>query len=88
MKEMITYLNFDGNASEAMSFYARCFGGDLQMMRFSESHIEVPSDAGDRILHAKLSSGAAVLMASDTMPGTQQQKGTNFHICLSCESLD
>lgn len=88
MKEMITYLNFDGNAAEAMTFYARCFEGDLQMMRFSDSHIEVPAGAGDRVMHAKVSRGSAVLMASDTVPGIPQQQGTNFHICLNCESLD
>jgi PhnB protein len=88
MKEMITYLNFDGNAAEAMTFYSRCFDGDLHMMRFSESSMEVSPGAGNRIMHAKISSGAAVLMGSDTMPGVPQQKGTNFHICLNCESLD
>jgi len=87
MKEMITYLNFDGNAAEAMAFYARCLKGDLQMMRFSESTIEFPSGAENRVMHAKISTGSAVLMASDTMPGIVQQKGTNFHICLNSESL-
>ena len=88
MKQMITYLNFDGNAAEAMTFYARCLKGDLHMMRFSESSMEVPSGAENRVMHAKISTGSAVLMASDTMPGIVQQKGTNFHICLNSESLE
>jgi PhnB protein len=88
MKEMIAYLNFDGNAAEAMTFYGRCLGGALQMMRFSESSVEVAPGTEDRIMHAKISTGSAVLMASDTMPGTIPTKGTNFHICLNCESLD
>jgi PhnB protein len=88
MKQMITYLNFDGNAAEAMTFYARCLKGDLHMMRFSESSMEVPSGAENRVMHAKISTGSAVLMASDTMPGIVQQKGTNFHICLNSESFE
>ena len=31
MKEMITYLNFDGNTREAMRFYARCLGAELSL---------------------------------------------------------
>ena len=40
MKEIITYLNFDGNTREAMTFYKGCLGGELQLMPFSE----VPGD--------------------------------------------
>jgi PhnB protein len=88
MKEMITYLNFDGNCREAMRFYGQCLGGDLEMMPFSEGKGDYPKEAKDRILHARLRKGSAVLMASDTMPGMPYQAGTNFAICLSCESLD
>ncbi|HZI51506.1 MAG TPA: VOC family protein [Terriglobia bacterium] len=87
MREMVTYLNFDGNAREAMQFYARCLGGELTLMPFSEAKVDVPPGAQNRTIHAKLMKGSCVLMASDTMPGTPFQRGNNFHICLQCESL-
>jgi PhnB protein len=35
MKSANTYLNFDGNCRDAMEFYARCLGGELNLMPFS-----------------------------------------------------
>lgn len=39
MKELLAYLNFDGNAREAMQFYEKCLGGKLQMMTFCDAQI-------------------------------------------------
>jgi PhnB protein len=86
MKEMITYLNFNGNCRNAMKFYERCLGGELQMMPFSEVPGDHPPEAKDRIIHARLTNGSAVLMASDTMPGMAFQQGTNFAICVNCQT--
>jgi len=88
MKEIITYLNFDGNTRDAMRFYARCLGAELTLMPFSEAKVDVPPEAKDRTIHAKLTKGSCVLMASDTLPGMPLQRGNNFNICLQCESLD
>jgi PhnB protein len=88
VKEMVTYLNFDGNCREAMRFYERSLGGQLYLMPFSEVNISYPQEAKDRIIHAKLTAGPAVLMASDTMPGMPFRQGNNAHICLMCESLE
>ena len=88
MKEIITYLNFDGNTREAMKFYERCLGGELYIMPFSEAPGDFPKEAKDRIMHATLRNGSAVLMASDTMPGMPFKQGNNFSICISPESLD
>jgi PhnB protein len=87
MKEIITYLNFDGNTREAMTFYKRCLGGELQLMPFSEVPGDFPKEAKDRIMHARLANGSAVLMASDTMPGMPFKQGSNFAICVNCETL-
>jgi len=88
MKEIITYLNFDGNCRDAMKFYERCLGGELQLMPFSETPCDAPQAAKERIAHARLAKGSAVLMASDTMPGMPFHQGNNFSICINCESAD
>jgi PhnB protein len=87
MKEIVTYLNFDGNCKQAMQFYKQCLGGELHMAPFSEGPGNVPAEAKDRILHARLAAGSSVLMASDTMPGMPFKQGNNFSICLNPESL-
>jgi len=90
MKAPITYLNFDGNCREAMQFYERCFGGELFLMKFSEGGANVPPESQDRIMHSRLSFGAAQLMASDTVPGQglPYRQGTNYWIMVPCESAN
>ena len=55
MKEIITYLNFDGNCREAMEFYKKCLDAELSLMPFSEVPGNVPKDAKDRIRKRPLS---------------------------------
>lgn len=91
MKQINTYLTFDGNCREAMSFYEKCLGGQLFLMPFSQAPCDLPpeaADAKDRIMHACLSNGKAMLMASDTMPGMPFQAGNNFSINIACESQE
>ncbi len=88
MKELTNYLVFDGNCREAMTFYEKCLGGDLNMFRFADAPMECPDAAKDKIMHARLANGPAVLMASDTMPGVPFQQGNNFSISINCDSAD
>lgn len=87
MKDFTIYLTFDGNCREAMEFYAKCLEAELNVTPFSEGQCDVPKEASDRIMHARLTKGSAVLMASDTAPGMPFQQGDNFSICVNCESL-
>jgi len=87
MKAFHTYLNFDGNAREAMSFYQKCLDAKLSLQTFRDVKMDVPKGAEDRIVHARLEKGDQVLMASDTTPGMPFTPGTNFSISIQCESL-
>lgn len=88
MKAITPYLNFDGNAREAMTFYAECLGAELSVQSFNESGMPAEPGTENRVMHARLSKGPLVIMASDTMPGWTFQQGNNFHITLECESAD
>jgi PhnB protein len=87
MKSATTYLMFDGNAHEAMTFYAKCLDAQLEMSKFSEAPCDSPAAAKDRIMHASLTNGKVGLMASDTMPGMPFQVGNNFSIAIHCDSV-
>jgi|SRR3954467_172494 PhnB protein len=88
MREIITYLNFDGNCRDAMKFYAKCLGAELSLMPFSEAPGDFPKDAKDRIMHSKMEkAGTTLLMASDTMPGMPFKQGNNFSVSVHCESV-
>lgn len=90
MKELNTYLTFNGNCREAMTFYAKSLGAELQLITFGDmpnpDGKPAPAETKDRIMHARLSKGPLALMASDTMPGMPVQQGSNFSIALQCES--
>ncbi len=91
MKEVVTYLTFDGNCRDAMDFYRTCLDADLELMPFSSAPIDMPKAAdptNDRIMHASLTKGTRLLMASDTMPGMPFQPGNNFSVSIQCESAE
>ena len=71
MKDLCTYLIFDGNCRKAMEFYKQCFGGELQMMTYAEApeSSAIPAQQKDWIIHARLQIKSNVLMASDTHIG-------------------
>jgi PhnB protein len=89
MQSLTTYLTFDGNCREAMTFYAKCLGVELTMTTFSEAPGNTPPDAGDRIMHSRLLKGdTPILMASDLRPDQPGvQAGFNFSIAVECESV-
>jgi PhnB protein len=72
MTHINTYLTFNGNCREAMTFYRDALGGELMFQTISESPFseQMPAQMKDCILHASLSKGALTLMASD-MAGEQ-----------------
>jgi PhnB protein len=89
MQEITPYLIFNGNCREAMKFYEKCLGGQLHMMQFSESpEGKIPKEAENKIMHARLTKGTAILMASDNMPGMPFQQGDNVFITIKCESAE
>jgi PhnB protein len=60
------YLFFGGNCREAFTRYEEIFGGDLTLLTMNDVPGETPPGApGDAIIHAALTIGDDVLMASD-----------------------
>jgi PhnB protein len=89
MKSITTYLTFDGSCRQAMTFYQKCLGAELELKTFAEMPGDFPKEAKDRIMHARLTKGSEfLLMASDGMAGMPLQAGNNFSIAIACESLD
>jgi PhnB protein len=89
MKELTTYLNFDGNCRQAMTFYEKCLGVEFELSPFPDAQGRPPSDPSASIIHARLSrQGQALLMASDTPPdGDSLRLGNNCSVMIQCESI-
>ena len=87
MKGINAYLIFNGNCRQAMTFYQKCLGSELQLITFGDMGGNAPPDSKDRIAHARITKGSAALMASDNMPGMPFSAGDNYFVCVQCESV-
>lgn len=82
-----SYLVFDGDCREAFEFYADVFGGAVEAMQtHGDSPIadEVAPDWHDRILHASLYVGDALLMGSDAPPD-RFERPQGFSVSVSVD---
>ena len=81
------YIQYDGNAREAMEFYRDIFGGQLDVNTFGDYGGD-PSFA-DKVMHAMLETDLGfTLMGSDTPPGMEVRNGGNITISLSGDDAD
>ena len=78
------YLNFKGNARQAMEFYHSVFGGKLTMTSFKEGGMSRNQSDENQIMHAMLVTDSDMtLMGSDVPDGMEYTQGTNVSISLS-----
>jgi PhnB protein len=76
------YLNFNGNARQALEFYKSVFGGELTLSTFAEFGNQ-GADA-DRIMHGQLETTAGyTLMAADVTSEMPYQAPAGFAVSLS-----
>ncbi len=86
MAKINTYLTFNGNCREAMTFYKDCLGGELILQTIGDSPLAdtMPKDMKEYILHSTLVADALVLMASDMVPESGLMKGNAVSLMLEC----
>ncbi|OZB59336.1 MAG: hypothetical protein B7X39_10945 [Lysobacterales bacterium 14-68-21] len=69
--QLIAYLNFPGNAREAMDFYAAALGGKVTMrFTYGESPMagQMAEADRDKVMHSQVEADGAVLMGADGPP--------------------
>ena len=83
------YLNFRGNAREAMEFYKGVFGGNLTISTFGEFQAPTEPSEADLVMHADLEGPEGIrFFAADAPSRMTFTPGTNFSMSLSGESED
>jgi PhnB protein len=84
------FLLFDGNCSEAMTFYQECLGGDLTLSRLADTPMkeQFPPEKQDRIINARLLGGTIDSSAADWMaaPELERLVGNNFAVFVTGEA--
>jgi PhnB protein len=77
------YLNFNGNARQALEFYQSVFGGNLNLNTFADLGAKDSPDA-DRIMHGMLETDAGyTIMAADVTSDMEYQPMAGCSISLS-----
>ncbi len=94
MAKMNPYLNFDGKAEEAFTFYKSVFGGEfreIHKMGSAPGTEGLSDEEKNRVMHVSLPIDShTTLMASDIVPsfGHKLNEGNNVHISLHPESRE
>lgn len=82
---LVPYLHFAGDCEEALAHYVSCLGGRLEgVQRYGDADMgmEIPEEYRNKVLHARLSFGDNVLMASDVFPGQPLETGSRVQLVL------
>ncbi len=90
---IVSYLTFNGNASEAFDFYKSVLGGDYaSLQRFSDTPqgAHMPEADRSKIMHAHLETPIGALMGNDFFDFTGEafNPGNNIALSLHPKSID
>jgi PhnB protein len=89
MEAIIPYLNFNGNAAEALAFYANALGGKVvQQSTFGDANMAQDESMKNKILHAVFEAGALKFMVSDCPPGVSVSSGDQVSLSLNFIDLE
>jgi len=84
MEAIIPYLNFNGNAAEALAFYAKALDGKILFQQtFGESPMPHSPEMKDKIMHATFQADKLTLMVSDCPPEMSVNTGSNVSLSLN-----
>ncbi len=89
IQQLNPYLTFNGTAEEAIRLYERALGARTEgPMRFGDvPGTNVAPEHRNRVMHARLTLDAGVIMISDAPPNAAAATETNVHVCLHFEDL-
>ena len=87
------YLVFEGNCRSAVEFYSKVFDSEItQLTTFGDSpqdpDYQLPEEAKDLIMHARLDISGSNVMFSDTFPGQPYVTGNNVTLALLSDNMD
>ncbi|MBL8644836.1 MAG: VOC family protein [Rhodospirillaceae bacterium] len=87
MPTFMPYLNLD-NPRAALEFYQACFGGEIFIMKVSETPVakQMPPDMQDKVMHASLTSKSIGIMMSEMRGPEGFVRGNTVSLMLECDS--
>lgn len=88
MPRLSSYLTFNGNCREAMTFYRDCLGGELILETIGDLPLSarIPCAMKTLVVHATLTKGELVIVGTDMGNEKQIVKGNAVSLMLDCDS--
>jgi PhnB protein len=79
------YLNVD-NARDALAFYKACFGGEVFIMKVSETPMakQMPPDSQDKVMHASLTADQINICISEMRGPEGFVRGNTVSLMVNC----
>jgi len=83
MVQTTPFLLFDGNCAEAMTFYQKCLGGELNLTKVSDTPMKAqyPEEKHNRIIYSQLVNDAVNISATDWLHPTRKPQQGNT-VCI------
>jgi PhnB protein len=82
------YLNFDGNAEEALNFYAAALNGKIvSIQRYADSPMPSDEDYKNKLIHARLEFDGNLIMISDVFKGQPVSTKGNIQLSVEVDSV-
>jgi len=95
MRAINPWINFNGNAEEAFTFYKSVFGGEFaKIVRFKDlasAEFQVPENEANKIMHIALPIGKNNLLIANDVPefmGRVNENENRSKIAVSAESRE
>ena len=87
MMRLDIYVNYRGKCEEAFRYYEEHLGGTIQgiVRHGDQPNPNIPSDWADKVLHARITIGGAVLMGAD-VPSAEPMRSAYLTLTLDSES--
>ena len=85
MARISPYLRFSGNCREAMEFYKKCLGAEIQIMTVGESPgaNQMPPKMKSLVMHSMIEKDSLIVMASDFMEQEKVIKGNTVSLSIT-----
>lgn len=82
-----SYLAFEGNCQEALSFYADLFNAEIKNRQtYEDAKIDIPNSYRKKLQHAELKGKGIEFMAYDASPDTPINHGNQIHMSVDADS--
>ncbi|QKJ31072.1 VOC family protein [Mucilaginibacter mali] len=95
MRAIHPWINFNGNAEEAFTFYKSVFGGEFtKVIRFKDlasADFQVPENEANKIMHIALPIGKHTMLMANDVPefmGRVNENENRSKIVVSAESKE